>query len=219
MAKIISFASQKGGVGKSTLLMLTATALRCRTGKKVLVIDCDPQRSVKDVFVQETEKGGLDVITFNWQQPNPEANFDKTLALAERKYDAIFLDVPGRLEGKEIYFSILVSDYVIVPIVASALDIAATIKFLKTLPKIHQIKEQQGFQLEVFGVINKKDQTVEHLRLKELAGIGKMTLFYSPLSNLVRYKRHVSTRQDICDPSANDEFNRYFEEFMTKCYL
>jgi len=43
-AKIISFATQKGGSGKSTLLMLTAAALHNRTDKKVLVIDCDPQR-------------------------------------------------------------------------------------------------------------------------------------------------------------------------------
>lgn len=220
MAKVISFATQKGGVGKSTLLMLTAAAVHNRTNRKVLVIDCDPQRSVKDISVHENSAQAYDVIAFNWNQPKPEANFDKVLALAEKKYDVIFLDIPGRIDGKEIYFSILVSDAVIVPIVASALDIKATINFLKTLPKIKEIKEKQGYSLEVFGVVNKKDQTVEHLRLKELAGIGNLQFFYSPISNLVRYKRGISTVYDITDPSlVDDEFNRYFDEFMTKCLL
>ena len=88
-AKIISFASQKGGVGKSTVLMLTASALYRRTNKKVLVIDCDPQRSVKDIYNQDEDGDSFDVIAFNWKQPKPEVNFDKTIALAEKKYDVI----------------------------------------------------------------------------------------------------------------------------------
>ncbi|MCS6832071.1 MAG: ParA family protein [Flammeovirgaceae bacterium] len=219
-AKIISFANQKGGVGKSTLLLLTAAALHRRTNKKVLVIDCDPQKSIHDVYTQEGGNSeAFDVISFNWRQPKPEVNFDKTIALAEKKYDVIFLDIPGKLDGREIYFSILVSDIVIVPIVASALDIKATIDFLKTLPQIREIKEKEGFKLEVYGVINKKDQTYEHKRLKELTGIGGLQLFYSPLSNLVRYKRNISTIYDIVDPQEDDEFNRYFEEFRAKCYV
>ncbi|GAB4347635.1 MAG: hypothetical protein OHK0038_27460 [Flammeovirgaceae bacterium] len=218
-AKIISFANQKGGVGKSTLLLLTAAALHRRTQKKVLVIDCDPQNSIHDVYKQEGGKDAFDVISFNWKQPKPEVNFDKTIALAEKKYDVIFLDIPGKMEGREIYFSILVSDIVIVPIVASALDIKATIDFLETLPKIREIKEKEGFKLEVYGVINKKDTTYEHKRLKELTGVGGMQLFYSPLSSLVRYKRNISTIHDIVDPKEDDEFNRYFEEFRAKCYV
>ncbi|AZQ64383.1 MULTISPECIES: ParA family protein [Flammeovirga] len=220
MAKVISFATQKGGVGKSTLLMLTASAVHNRTNKKVLVIDCDPQKSVKDIYATEgaDKEQSYDVISFNWKQPRAEENFDKTLALAEKKYDAIFLDVPGRIEGKEIYFSVLVSDVVIVPVVASVLDMRATIRFLKTLPMIKEMKEKQGYNFDVFGIVNKKDQTVEHQKLKELAGIGGMEFFYSPISNLVRYKRGISTVYDITDPTIkDDEFNQYFDEFCTKC--
>lgn len=219
MAKIISFATQKGGVGKSTLLMLTAAAVHNRTGKKVLVIDCDPQKSVKEIYSQENDPNSYDVITFDWKQPKPEVNFDKTIAIADRKYDVIFLDIPGRIEGREVYFSILISDYVVIPIVASALDINATIAFLQTLPKIQQIREKEGSKLEIFGVINKKDQTIEHTRLKELTGLGGLQLFYSPISNLVRYRRHISTVHDIVNPEEDDEFNRYFDEFRTKCYI
>jgi chromosome partitioning protein len=218
MAKIISFASQKGGVGKSTLLLMTAAAVHNRTNKRVLVIDCDPQKSIKDIYTQEDSEKSFDVVYFNWKQAKPEINFYKIIAMAEKKYDVIFLDIPGKLEGKEIYFSILVSDSIIVPIVASALDLNATIKFLKTLPKISSLKEEQGLSLDVYGLINKKDNTVEQQALRKLSGIGGLQLFYSPISNLVRYRRNISTWQDICDPEdSKDEFNKYFEEFQLKC--
>lgn len=200
--------------------MLTAAAFHNRTNKKVLVIDCDPQKSIKDVYTQENHPQAYDVIAYNWNQPKPEVNFQKTLAIAEKKYDIIFLDAPGKVEGKEVYYSILISDVVVVPIVASALDIKATVNFLKTIPMVAEVKAQQGFTLDIFGVVNKKDTTIEHQKLKELAGIGGLQLFYSPISNLVRYRRGISTVFDIAEPSdPEDEFNSYFEEFRLKCGL
>jgi len=221
-AKIISFATQKGGSGKTTLLMLTAAAIHNRTDKKILVIDSDPQRSVKDMYKYEQElypnARQYDVFAFNWQQPNPEVNFQKTIQLAENKYDIILNDVPGKIHGKEVYYSILISDILIVPIVASSLDLSATVDFLKTIPDVRKDKEQLGYKLEVYGVINKKDNTIEHQKLHELAGLGGMELFYSPISNKVRYKRVISTINDVTDPKdTNDEFNKYFDEFMIKC--
>ena len=47
MAKFIVFGNQKGGIGKTTLSVLTATGLSQNPfNKKVLLIDNDNQRSV-----------------------------------------------------------------------------------------------------------------------------------------------------------------------------
>ena len=51
----ISFANQKGGIGKSTLTILAASWLRSVRGLNVLVVDCDfPQNSI--VELREREK-------------------------------------------------------------------------------------------------------------------------------------------------------------------
>ncbi len=216
-AKVISFATQKGGSGKTTMLMLTAAAIHNRTNKKLLVIDADPQLSVKDYYKFENSDKSYDVFAFNWYQPKPEVNFEKVLTLAKSKYDIILIDVPGKLRGDEVFYSILHSDIVMVPIVASALDIKATVDFLMTIPEMVQEASKKP---QIYGVINKKDHTVEQQQLLELNGVGGMELFYSPLSSLVRYRRSISTVNDITDPTnPEDEFNSYFDEFRNKCFI
>lgn len=46
-AKVITFANQKGGVGKTTSALNTASALK-KLGRRVLLIDLDPQASATD---------------------------------------------------------------------------------------------------------------------------------------------------------------------------
>ena len=50
----ISFANQKGGIGKSTLTILVASWLRYVRGLNVLVVDCDfPQNSIYELRERE----------------------------------------------------------------------------------------------------------------------------------------------------------------------
>ncbi|EQA38923.1 AAA domain protein [Leptospira inadai serovar Lyme str. 10] len=53
MSKIIAFVNQKGGCGKTTSSSLSAKSL-ADSGKKVLLIDCDPQAGLTSFYLPRT---------------------------------------------------------------------------------------------------------------------------------------------------------------------
>jgi len=53
--KIISICNSKGGVGKSVVTLMVATAIAEQKDKKVLILDCDSQATVQAMYEQEME--------------------------------------------------------------------------------------------------------------------------------------------------------------------
>jgi len=211
MSKIIAFATQKGGSGKSTLCAITASAVHNRTGNKVLVIDADKQATLKNLQKIEGEPtGGYPVLFFNWEQANAHDKFISLIEREDKQYDVIFIDCPGRIDKKETSLIVAASDIVVVPLVASAFDVASVRVFLDEITSLVKKQDKQ-----VVGIINKRDRTVEHAILSQLDGYAGMELMTSYISNLARYKRDVSTVAELVpadDPT--DEYNMYIKEFI-----
>ncbi len=61
--KIITIASIKGGVGKSTSSIILSTLLS--KNNKVLLIDMDTQASITSYFYEKIEKLGINFTKFN----------------------------------------------------------------------------------------------------------------------------------------------------------
>lgn len=123
--KVLSFISQKGGVGKTTL----ATAIgveAARSGQKTIVLDIDPQASAsfwRDNRVDE----GLAVSAI------PASRLSHVLkAAAEAEADLAIIDTPPF--AKEIAFEAAqLADFVVVPARPAVLDVMAMTRTLELL--------------------------------------------------------------------------------------
>lgn len=92
--KIISFLNSKGGVGKTTLCVNIADFLFCE-GYKVLVVDADPQGSVRDW----RESRDPNLITFDIIGADRKQTLLNLPQIKSKHqaYDFILIDTPGNL--------------------------------------------------------------------------------------------------------------------------
>ena len=127
MGKIITFANQKGGSGKTTLSVNLAV-LWSNSQYRVAVFDADSQSSL--IYWLEARKKyygedniGIDVY------PYESSTINENVKNIRRKYDFIIIDSPPSITFDTI--QILQSiDCVYVPILPSPIDLMATLPFL-----------------------------------------------------------------------------------------
>jgi len=76
MGKIVVFANQKGGVGKTTSTVNLGACLACK-GKKILLIDFDPQSNLSSSLGINTDKPGI------YELLTKKATYSQTVQLTE----------------------------------------------------------------------------------------------------------------------------------------
>lgn len=125
MTSVASFASTKGGVGKTSLVMALATDLR-RRGRTVLLLDCDPNRHLAEWVRRRADSGiaAIDEIT--------EANVRQTVQEQAQRYDFTLIDLAG-FGNLTMLYAFSVSDVVIIPTQQSYMDVKETVRTFKVV--------------------------------------------------------------------------------------
>ena len=141
---IIGVLNQKGGVGKTTLAVNIAAAL-ARTGKRVLLIDADPQGSALDWAAVREGDPLFAVVGL------PKPSIHKELALVGEGYDVVVIDGPPRVTDLA-RSAIMASDVVLIPVQPSPYDIWAADEVVKLIQEASVFKEN----LKSVFVINRK---------------------------------------------------------------
>ena len=122
-ARVITIAQQKGGAGKTTLVVHLAIAMAQR-GLKIALIDIDPQGSLGHWHkIREKRMGegytGLHFSTISGWRVGTE------VSKLRRAYDVIIIDSPPHVET-EARSAIRAADLVIIPVQPSPTDLWAT---------------------------------------------------------------------------------------------
>jgi chromosome partitioning protein len=118
--QVITVAQQKGGAGKTTIAANLAVEL-ARRGKKVVLLDTDPQGSLGRWFMTRREAGdpGMEFSTASAWGVSYEC--DKL----RKTFDYVLVDTPPKIDS-DLKPAIRESDLVIVPVSASQVDVWAT---------------------------------------------------------------------------------------------
>lgn len=140
--KIIALMNEKGGSGKSTLATNIATALH-RQGKRVVLVDADPQGTARDWRAASPEDADLPpVIALDRPQL---LSAIKTLAA-----DIVVIDTPAKAEAMAANV-IRIANIALVVIQPSGADVwasAATVKLLKQ-------KQDVGGEIDAAFLVNR----------------------------------------------------------------
>jgi cellulose biosynthesis protein BcsQ len=146
----IAFSTQKGGMGKTALTVLTASYLHYVKGYNVAVIDCDyPQHSIvemrnRDISnVKNDDHYKLLAYTMfrNLKKKAytvEESNTVDAICVAEKlqkddDLDFIFFDLPGTMNTTGIVKTLAAMDYIFTPMSADRVVLESTLQFATLL--------------------------------------------------------------------------------------
>ncbi|HEY2509837.1 MAG TPA: ParA family partition ATPase [Polyangiaceae bacterium] len=148
--QILGVTGLKGGVGKSTIALNLACALRAE-GKRVLLVDVDPQATCRSWAERAAERGldGPPVVQLSGK------TLRRDLPAVAAGMDVVVLDSPPRL-GAETKAILMVADLVLLPVTPGGADVWALEE------TIHLVAEAQVLRPELRAAVvhNRADRTV-----------------------------------------------------------
>ena len=174
--KVIAFVNQKGGTGKTTACVNISAGLAFK-GKKVLLIDLDPQANatlslgiepeplaldmiigkanIKDL-IQKTSRQGLEILPGSEdlalatiELEGKQDKLKKAIAPLSNEYDYIMIDCPPALNLLTIN-ALTTSQGLIIPVLATYLSLEGLKRLLST---INMVRENLNPGLEITGIL------------------------------------------------------------------
>lgn len=178
---IISVSSLKGGVGKSTITQNLAVCFS-HMGYSVFIADTDANQSCM-YWIENRDDELPSIIVGGYEDGKA---LSKIIPQLESKFDIVLID--GTPSLSEVTSRIiLLSDFLIIPILSGAMDIRATEKFIDRYEKA---VEEKGQHIPAFILLNQFDKRLSLSRevLDVLKEIEAVQILKNKIGYRVAYK-------------------------------
>ena len=171
-AKVVSFVNRKGGVSKTTSSVYLAMCLH-QAGKQVTGVDTDPEKSwlkwhAAEVLPYEVVEGDRDNLT---KQIKEIEGF-------------VVIDTPPN-DGEIIYKAASISDEVIIPLAATALDVN---RLASTLNAVADVEEMRNRPLASVLLTKWQDNLVISKEVEADLAEQEVPLLDARIRSLTRYQ-------------------------------
>lgn len=211
-AKIVTIAQQKGGAGKTTMAAQLAVSF-AKTGKRVGLIDIDPQGSlatwydVRKALVDEAGAGITFVQASGWR-------LSTELDRMKRDVDLILVDSPPHAET-DVRIAVRAADLIMVPMQPSPMDLWAT------QPTLDMAKKEKSVALVVFNRTPPKGKLVDAVRRKIVE--ADMPVAGTVLGNRVAFAASMMEGKGVAESNprhtATKEIKALADEIAVKLGL
>lgn len=194
--KVLTVANRKGGAGKSTCAAHLAFEA-VESGKKVILIDMDPQKTL-EMWWQKREEENPYLVEAS--ASNLEDVIEK---LSEKFFDLCIIDTPGDASMNALS-GIRVSDLVVIPSKPTAPDLAA---IGRTISMVEECRKKYVF-LITQGIVRAKATLQAASVLSQFGAVAP-----SVISNRTAYANAMGlgTSAVTCDKSAEEEIRQVWE--------
>lgn len=209
----IAFATQKGGVGKTTFTVLTASYLHYAKGYNVAVVDCDyPQYSIHAMRERDGEQiksnedyKRLAMVQFQSLDkrayPILKSTTENAIVMVgefldetDMDIDLVLFDLPGTVNAPGLINSLVQLDHIFIPITADRVVLESSLNFATIINKLAvNNPESKTKSLGVFwNMVDKREKT----ELYEVYGKGiktlGLTLMNTRIPDSKRYRKETA---------------------------
>lgn len=159
---IVTFANQKGGVGKTTLCVTFANYLVTK-GVRVLIVDCDFQHSILKCRRSDLRKYGTGTVPYDVVEKEATDRDEMTSLMEtlhnEPSIEVALVDSPGSLKAPGLVPLFVNSDIIVIPFHYDLVTVPSTASFIMFLDRLKQAMAG-GMKSRLFMVPNMSDGRV-----------------------------------------------------------
>jgi len=206
---IITVGNTKGGVGKTTIAVNLA-AEAASEGKKVLLIDTDPQGS-STAFRGEREKDDIKVVSMISDK------IHKDIKALEGSFDLVIIDAGGR-DNQVFRSAVAGCQFFLLPVLPSQFDIWAAEDAIKAFCELQPFNDMKGRVVLNQIRTNTKVSEEAWQALEEYR--NEIPLLNQQLHSRVAYKTSITFGRGVSEHEpegkAAEEIKSLYKEIMNE---